>query len=82
MPWLFTPRETSIATGGDDKLIKYWNIADGQEASQEPRGTVCRFTHWRSILMAPELASGSVDKTIRIWNVADGKELNKLDGHP
>ena len=77
----FNPKGDLLATGGDDKLIKYWNVADGKELrkSQGHGAPVyCLAFHPDGT----KLASGSVDKTIRIWNVADGKELHKLDGHP
>ena len=30
-PWPISPKGDVLATGGDDKLIKYWNVADGKE---------------------------------------------------
>jgi WD40 repeat protein len=77
----FHPKGDLIATGGDDKLIKYWNVADGKELRKSQGHGAPIY----SLSFSPDgtkLASGSVDKTIRIWNVADGKELQKLDGHP
>ncbi len=68
-------------TGGNDKLIKYWNVADRGEERKSPGHGAPVY----SLAFHPDgtkLASGSVDKTLRIWNVADGKELHKLDGHP
>ena len=77
----FNPKGDILATGGDDKLIKYWNVADGKELrkSQGHGAPVYALAFHPD---GSKLASGSVDKTIRIWNVADGKELHKLDGHP
>ncbi len=77
----FSPKGDILATGGDDKLIKYWNVADGKELRKSQGHGDAVY----SVAFHPDgskLASGSVDKTIRIWNVADGKELHKLDGHP
>ncbi len=77
----FNPKGDILATGGDDKLVKYWNVADGKELRKSQGHGAPVY----AIAFHPDgskLASGSVDKTIRIWNVADGKELHKLDGHP
>ena len=77
----FSPKGDLLATAGDDKLIKYWNPADGKDLRKsEGHGAPIY-----GLAFHPDgtrLASGSVDKTIRIWKVADGKELGKLDGHP
>ena len=80
-PSPISPKGDLLATAGDDKLVKYWNPADGKELRKsEGHGApiYCLSFHPDGT----KLASGSVDKTIRIWKVADGKELNKLDGHP
>ena len=77
----FNPKGDLLATGGDDKLIRYWNVADGKELRKSQGHGASVY----AVAFSPDgtkLASGSVDKTIRIWNVADGKELHKLDGHP
>ena len=81
MPAVFSPKGDLLATGGDDKLIKYWNVADGKELRKSQGHGAPIY----GLAFSPDgakLASSSVDKTIRIWNVADGKELHKLDGHP
>ena len=77
----YSPKGDLIATGGDDKLVKFWNPADGKELRKGAGHGAAIYC----VVFSPDgtkLASGSVDKTIRLWNVADGKEINKLDGHP
>ncbi len=77
----YSPKGDLLATGGDDKLIKYWSAADGKELRRsEGHGAPIYSLSFH--LDGTRLALGSVDKTVRIWNVADGKELRKLDGHP
>ena len=78
----YSPKGDIIATGGDDKLVKFWNPADGKElrkATGHASAVYC-------VAFKPgdgaQLASGSVDKTVRIWNVADAKEVKVLSGHP
>ena len=77
----FTPKGDLIATAGDDKLVKFFQPADGKELRKAAGHTAAVYT----VAFSPDgakLASGSVDKTVRIWNVADAKELAKLSGHP
>ena len=78
---LTVPRAICWPLAGDDKLIKYWSVAEGKELRKSQGHGAAVY----SLAFHPDgtrLASGSVDKTVRIWNVADGKELHKLDGHP
>ncbi len=76
-----SPKGDLIATAGDDKLVKFFQPADGKELRKAAGHTAAVYT----VAFSPDgakLASGSVDKTVRIWNVADAKELAKLSGHP
>jgi WD40 repeat protein len=69
-----------VLSGGDDRLVKLWNEATGQEIR-----TFAGHDHfvWSVALSRnSKLAlSGSLDKTIRLWDVATGKQLQVLRGH-
>ncbi|KAF8307474.1 WD40 repeat-like protein [Clavulina sp. PMI_390] len=65
----FSPDETILASGSDDKTIQLWDVQ-----SQTPKGDPLRghsgavnsvtFSHDGAVL-----ASGSLDKTVRLWNI-------------
>jgi WD40 repeat protein len=75
-----SPDGTTIASGGDDAVIRLWNTSTGQieKTLQGHQRTV-----W-DVKFSPDgkiLASGSFDKTLRIWNVEDGKQIQILTHH-
>jgi hypothetical protein len=72
-----SPDETTLATAGYDRSIKFWNAADGalvrsidvhngavHDLAWHPSGTV--------------LGSASADETIKLWRVGDGVRLDTL----
>jgi WD40 repeat protein len=67
----FSPDGNILAAGGDDRVIRLWNLADGTLRSTftgHPNATM-------SLAFAPDgafLASGGGDGTVKLWNVADG----------
>jgi WD40 repeat protein len=75
------PKGDLIATAGDDKLVKFFEPAEGKELRKaEGHGAAVY-----CVAFSPDgskVASGSVDKTIRIWNPADAKQTAILEGHP
>ncbi|MEA5605763.1 WD40 repeat domain-containing protein [Nostoc sp. UHCC 0252] len=64
----FSSNSKTLASGSEDKTIKLWNVATGQE--------ICTLTGHSNavscVAFSPDdnsLASGSWDKTIRIWRL-------------
>jgi WD40 repeat protein len=60
------PSSTVLASGGDDKQIKLWNL--------NTKAEICTLSEHQSYVMSlafsPDgkfLASGSHDRTIKIW---------------
>src|SRR5262249_15219667 len=74
------PDGQTLATGGNDRTVKLWDLNTGQE-----RLTLEGHAGWvTSVAFAPDgktLATGSVDQTVKLWEVAAGKELATLHGH-
>lgn len=77
---VFAPDNQILASASDDKTIKLWNTATGQEIR-----TLKGHSNWVwSLAFSPDgkiLASCGADKTIKLWDVATGQELGTLKGH-
>ncbi|MGB9881156.1 MAG: WD40 repeat domain-containing protein, partial [Methanomassiliicoccales archaeon] len=67
-------------SGGDDHLLKFWDLQTGNEIKRL-RGHTGKVT---SIAISSDgyyVLSGSWDGTIRLWAVSEGRELLCLQGH-
>ncbi len=76
----YTPDGKTLASGGDDALIKLWDTASGNERATLKRHKISVY----AIAFSPHgrvLASGGYDKHVKLWDVAGGTEIATLEGH-
>jgi WD40 repeat protein/uncharacterized caspase-like protein len=70
----------TLASAGQDKLVKLWDVATGRDLR-----TLKGHADWvQAVAFSPNgkvLASGSRDRMIKLWDVATGQELHTLKGH-
>ncbi len=70
----------TVATGGEDRVIRLWDTSNLTEET-----TLNGHTGWiTSIAFSPDnaiIASGDTTKTIRLWDARTGQPLNTLNGH-
>ena len=75
-----SPDSKTLASGSDDKTIKLWNLATGEQI----RTLTGHSDLVNSVAISPDgktLASGSRDKTIKLWNLATGEQIRTLTDH-
>jgi WD40 repeat protein len=77
---VYSPQGDLIASGGDDKRVKMWDVETGE----------CRHIwigHTEEVLgviyspSGTQIASRSFDSTVRIWDVEKGICLHIMEGH-
>jgi WD40 repeat protein len=76
----FAPDGRTAASGGQDMVVRLWDIETGQEIRLF-EGHTGRVT---CLCFTPDglhVVSGSDDKTLRLWDVANGKEVRRFEGH-
>jgi serine/threonine protein kinase len=75
-----SPDGKTIASSGDERTIKLWNLATGKQVSSLNG----HFQQVNVVAISPDgkfLVSGSDDNTIKIWNLATRKQIRTLQGH-
>jgi WD40 repeat protein len=71
------PNGTHVLTGGADKTVKMWNLANGQlERTFAGAADAIRAV---ALTKNNQLAAaGGVDQVVHVFNFADGKEIEKI----
>jgi WD40 repeat protein len=68
----FSPNGGHLATGGEDGLIRLWNVATGKEVQLRGHGGAVLALAFRSGRQE-RLASISRDRTVRLWELPTGR---------
>ena len=73
----FSPDGATLATGGYDRAVKFWNTSDGAlvRSIDVHNGAVFDVAWHPSGRL---LASASADETVKLWRTADGARLDTL----
>lgn len=74
-----SPDGKMMASGGEDKTIKLWEVSSGKLL----RNFTGHSERIKMIAFSPDgqlIASGGDDNTIRVWNIGTGEELYTLTG--
>jgi WD40 repeat protein len=75
----FTPDGQTLISGGDDTMIRAWNIADMKETFEKPLGGEAPV---RSVAISRDgrlLAAAGDDRRIRMWEIAPGPSFQLQD---
>lgn len=76
----FAPDGRSAASAGEDRTIRLWDLASGEE-KRRFEGHADEVT---SLAFAPDgqhLLSGGRDRSVRWWDVRTGQEVRRFRGH-
>ncbi len=77
----FSPDGRTVATGGQDGVVRLWDVATGNEIRELTGHTA----EVNAVAFSPTdnslVASASGDGTLRIWNTATGTLRTTLRGH-
>ncbi|HEY7153570.1 MAG TPA: WD40 repeat domain-containing protein [Gemmataceae bacterium] len=76
----FAPDGRSAASAGEDRTIRLWDLASGEEK----RRFEGHADEVMSLAFAPDgrhLLSGGRDRSVRWWDVDTGKEVRRFTGH-
>jgi mono/diheme cytochrome c family protein len=76
----FSPDGRCAASVGEDKTVRLWDLARGEEQQR----FVGHTDEVMSVAFAPDgrsLLSGGRDRTLRLWDARTGKEIHRFTGH-
>jgi WD40 repeat protein len=76
----FSPNGAMALSGSDDRTLKVWDVATGEEF----RTFGAHSNAVRSVAFSPDgrtALSGSSDKTLKLWDATSGKTLRTFTGH-
>ena len=75
-----SPDSKTLASSGDNRTIKLWNLATGKQISSLNAYS----QQVNAVMISPDgktLVSGNDESTIKIWDLATGKQIRTLIGH-
>ncbi|WP_052397306.1 protein kinase family protein [Streptomyces sp. NRRL F-5123] len=77
----FSPDGTVLATVGDEKPVRMWDLTSPHGIAAELDG----HGNWgQAVAFSPDgtlIATGGYDRTVRLWDTATGRNTATLDGH-
>lgn len=76
----FSPDERLAVSGGDDTLVKVWEVESGRQLRQL-EGHADRIYCVAFTAGGGHIISGGADRTIRVWDRTTGSKVLELKGH-
>jgi hypothetical protein len=76
----FLPDGARVVSASDDKTLRIWSAATGQEL-QRFEGHTDEVSAMAVSADGSRILSGSHDTTVRLWSVATGQEIRRFEGN-